>query len=281
MVADYNSDNVINGSDLTVFLGSWENENFVNELGPYSGSVPNLVVHPDQTFDIEDVMSFVVIGNWYLSNFGIVALGQPTVDSEIIYNIDGSSISISLPDEVTAVDIRLDYDPAVFSSDFVVPNDEITLVKKNQDLGILDIIAEARQRKDIILPYDLDGSNTHINLYVQAYGSEGNVLSNMVERIEINSLPNEFSLSQNYPNPFNPVTHINYDLPVGGFVRLTIFDLMGREVVRLIDKEQKAGYQSISWNGSDSNGQMAGTGVYYYAIEMGDYRKVRKMILLK
>ena len=64
-------------------------------------------------------------------------------------------------------------------------------------------------------------------------------------------------------------------------MRLTIFDLMEERLWELIDKEQKAGYQSISWNGSDSNGQMAGTGVYYYAIEIGDYRKVRKMILLK
>ena len=61
---------MINGSDLSIFISSWESDNYVNELGPYLGDLPHITINPDQKFNIEDVMSFVVLGNWYLFNYG-------------------------------------------------------------------------------------------------------------------------------------------------------------------------------------------------------------------
>ena len=58
-------------------------------------------------------------------------------------------------------------------------------------------------------------------------------------------VPEQFALYQNYPNPFNPVTTINYDLPQQTQVNLLIYDILGREVVRLVSEEIPAGYQSV------------------------------------
>ena len=89
-------------------------------------------------------------------------------------------------------------------------------------------------------------------------------------------LPNEFSLSQNYPNPFNPSTTISYELPISGFVNLKIYDLLGREVATLVNKEQQKGNYQVSFDGSKLS-----SGVYYYRLQAGDFIQTKKMILIK
>lgn len=89
-----------------------------------------------------------------------------------------------------------------------------------------------------------------------------------------------FRLYTNYPNPFNSETIIAYDLAEKNRVVLTIHDLLGREVVRLIDEEQDKGHYEIRWDGRTLKGQ-AVSGVYFYRLRTGSFEKVRKMILLR
>ncbi len=91
-------------------------------------------------------------------------------------------------------------------------------------------------------------------------------------------LPSGYKLFQNYPNPFNPETEIKYTLPSAGNVQLKIFDLLGRELVTLINEYQQPGTYSISFN---SQKLMLGSGIYYYKIAAGNYSKTMKMICLK
>jgi len=101
------------------------------------------------------------------------------------------------------------------------------------------------------------------------------------ENIDINAIPDEYELSQNYPNPFNPVTKIEYGLPEKGQVKIVIYDILGREVLTLVDGLQEAGYKTITWNGMNQTGRLISAGMYFYAIQANDFRQVRKMILLK
>jgi hypothetical protein len=89
-----------------------------------------------------------------------------------------------------------------------------------------------------------------------------------------NVLPGEFELSQNYPNPFNPSTMITFDLPRACFVRLKIYDVVGREVETIIDERRAAGRYEVRWS-------MAGlaSGVYLCRLEAGDFIDVKKIIL--
>ena len=95
-------------------------------------------------------------------------------------------------------------------------------------------------------------------------------------------VPLVYSLAQNYPNPFNPSTTIEYGLPSVSKVRLTIFDVLGRNVATLYDGVQEAGYQRLRWDAPVS------TGVYFYSIDATSLQKpehrfvqVMKMLLIK
>jgi len=90
------------------------------------------------------------------------------------------------------------------------------------------------------------------------------------------TLPVSYSLSQNYPNPFNPSTTIRYGIPERTFVELWIYDILGREVELLVNKEQNAGYYKIDFNAAKLS-----SGIYLYQLKTGDFIQTNKMILLK
>ncbi len=103
--------------------------------------------------------------------------------------------------------------------------------------------------------------------------------------IEANlGLPSKFSLSQNYPNPFNPATTIKYTVPVAvktlhatsQLVQLKIYDVLGKEVVTLVNKQQSPGNYSVTFNASNLP-----SGIYFYKLTAGNFSQIRKMILLK
>jgi hypothetical protein len=91
-----------------------------------------------------------------------------------------------------------------------------------------------------------------------------------------NALPTEFQLSQNYPNPFNPSTTIEYAIPKDSKVTLILYDILGREVQRLVDGFIRAGYHKSVLNAS-----YLSTGVYFYRIMAGNFIQTRKLLLLK
>lgn len=90
------------------------------------------------------------------------------------------------------------------------------------------------------------------------------------------TVPYMFALRQNYPNPFNPTTTISYEIPERSFVKLTVWDLLGKEVAVLVAKEQSAGTHQASF---DARGLSSGT--YLYRLETGSSVKVMKMLLIR
>ena len=94
-------------------------------------------------------------------------------------------------------------------------------------------------------------------------------------------IPEVFALHQNYPNPFNPTTTIKYDLPEAQNVQVMIYDIMGRKVRTLVNEFQDIGYRTIQWNATDDYGRPVSAGMYVYTIQAGEFRQVKKMVLLK
>ena len=88
--------------------------------------------------------------------------------------------------------------------------------------------------------------------------------------------PLEFTLEQNYPNPFNPGTVIKYSIPENGFVTLDVYNLLGKEVVTLINELQTAGTMNITYDASELS-----SGVYYYQLVSGEFTSTKKLILMK
>ena len=95
-------------------------------------------------------------------------------------------------------------------------------------------------------------------------------------------LPGRFALEQNYPNPFNSGTVIRYALPIGGDVELTIFNLTGQRVAKLVEGVREAGTYTLHWDGRDDDGRQLASGVYLYRLRAGKQRvETRKLLLLR
>ena len=103
-----------------------------------------------------------------------------------------------------------------------------------------------------------------------------------ISDVDIEKLvPDHYALAQNYPNPFNPITQIKYSIAKGGAVELVVYDVLGREVRRLINTKLQAGKHIAAWDGKNHFGEHVGTGMYFYRLKAGNFLKTRKMILLK
>ena len=106
----------------------------------------------------------------------------------------------------------------------------------------------------------------------------------MVEGIQIsklNVIPLTFYVEQNYPNPFNPETEIRYILPEKGKVDIAVYNTLGQKIKTLLVTEQKAGNHSVKWDGTNADGALQSSGVYFYKIKAGSNMAIRKMVLIK
>ena len=122
--------------------------------------------------------------------------------------------------------------------------------------------------------------------YMFAASADGGVwkrpLSEVITSVDNSvSLPEHFSLEQNYPNPFNPTTKIRYSIPEVGtslmkFVQLKVYDILGKEVATLVNKEQQPGNYEVEFNASALS-----SGIYFYELNADGFVQTRKMILLK
>ncbi len=107
-----------------------------------------------------------------------------------------------------------------------------------------------------------------------------------VENNNTGYIPFDYALKQNYPNPFNPSTRIDFSLPTEANIKLVIYNILGQQVVSLIDDEMVAGNHSISWNAKDAAGNKLTSGIYLYkltasGIDGTDFQDIKKMILMK
>ena len=130
----------------------------------------------------------------------------------------------------------------------------------------------------------IDGTDTTMVLNTGAFGvrvaewDDGTVSIRDITTI----MPDDYKLAQNYPNPFNPTTKIEYYLPVNNTISLTIYNMLGQEVVKLVNNQSTVGGSHyIVWNGTDKNGVEVGSGTYIYELKYGNFSKTRKMTLVK
>ena len=118
-------------------------------------------------------------------------------------------------------------------------------------------------------PADDDVSNDTLSVKVNVY-----VESTSLDEQRL--LIEDFHLFQNRPNPFNPNTTISWHLPVSSQVELNVYNILGEKVATLVSEKKVAGYHLIEWDASNFAG-----GIYYYQIKAGEFRDVKKMLLIK
>jgi hypothetical protein len=113
---------------------------------------------------------------------------------------------------------------------------------------------------------DLDGS-VHYS---------GKIVVNAVTAVKEKNVLSSYALHQNYPNPFNPATTISFDVPKYSMVRITVLNILGKEVATLIRRELSAGCYKVTFDGS-----ALPSGIYFCRMQSGVFNAVKKIILMK
>jgi hypothetical protein len=100
-----------------------------------------------------------------------------------------------------------------------------------------------------------------------------------IEDQPVSGIPEKYELYQNYPNPFNPSTTIIYQLPKSSHIKLTIYNMLGQEVRRLVHGQMPAGRHEMTWDGRDEEGMAVSSGVYLIQLRAGEFVDTKKMLL--
>ncbi len=138
------------------------------------------------------------------------------------------------------------------------------------------ILLPVSGKHDVYLKFTGTGTDRLFELQSFNFIAKPNQTS--IDNSKIGQFPQKFILNQNYPNPFNPSTVINYQLPVSGYVTLKVYDVLGREIKTLVNEFQNAGIYNSQF--STLNSQFA-SGLYFYALRIGNFVQTKKMILTK
>ena len=292
LLGDFNGDFRIGVFDLGVFIDSWNIQDISKELGPVLGTVPHVIPDYDGRLDMRDIMTLKRMWDWFNVTAPVMMAYEDYIGPSLELEQAGQDLKITLPEDVVASEIVIYYPDNVkrvvsslsedASSDQIVFNkeyaEEKTFIQLNGFTGdrSYDNTREIRFRID-----SEEEADIALEVGYKLMGRGNQVISKGLVGMDFTPTPMEYSLSQNYPNPFNPVTKIKYSLPESGNVNLVIYDLMGREVHRLVNTRQEAGYHSVKWDGQNAVGQNVGAGMYFYVLQSRDYQQVRKMILLK
>jgi hypothetical protein len=251
--ASYNLVTLNSGGTLKLSSGEY----FMNELR-YSGS--DAVIEIDLSSG-EPVTINVVNKLQLGKEAAIQLLPNGESDSKLVTFNTLQTSSVSFGKE------------AYLLGSFNAPNAKVTLVKNSQLRGAICANEILIERDCLFLHHDSPGS----------LPGPGNLpKSSEVDESEVAGQPvTSYELQQNYPNPFNPTTTISFALPQAGEVSLSIFNMSGQLVKKLVAGEMNAGHHSFMWDATNERGERVASGVYLYVIKAGAFSAQRKLVLMK
>ena len=253
-------------------MDRWDAGKFANGFrvkypGLTFGASPTTIVdsiYMGQVLSISDLNVFVAANHSYAGDMNVSIKNPANTTTRILYSgspsyIGGSMVTIfdDAADSTIGGTVLAPFSPRV------KPSNSISTFNGQAALGWWKIIITdlfPASDDGILLGWGLQFNN-------QIITGVGEVA---------NEVPGKFDLQQNYPNPFNPKTTISYAIAKNVFVKIAVFDILGREVKSLVNEIQKAGSYSVILDASN-----LASGTYYYRMEAGDYLNTKKMIVIK
>ncbi|MCF8240048.1 MAG: T9SS type A sorting domain-containing protein [Melioribacteraceae bacterium] len=305
---DFNNDKILNAVDLASYVKSWTREDSLSgaDLYPYTKEIPFISINGDNILEIEDLLTFVDMWNYYQEERTLPKISPEAFtasnesDRKTLKFSKGDSkftfpLELESEKELIAFSAEIHYGTEAFSFDSleikntIKNTNALSLVYVDSVNGIINInyadlsgklIGEFSLSSNMEFFFDRLSHRDSLLISVKAYD---NSLKQAVTKNTVYTMlevPSEYKLYQNYPNPFNPSTKIEYDLPVKTRVNLTVFDILGRVVTTLVDREQNEGTHQIILDAYRVRKGLA-SGVYFYRLSAGDYVVTKKMLLLK
>jgi hypothetical protein len=299
----FGTDNTVSFDDFFIFA-----DNFGLKLGD-EGFEPAFDLHPNNRVDFNDFFVFA-------DNFGKAANVVGKVVPNLIAGLNGDArIDLAkdmvLPriGEDMVIDVTLADFAEIKGYGFTVNYDGIALefvkaVVENNRLGegslaqpqiladtdgkvVLGAFGETVSEGDVELSLVFRPKTEIEQSLIEVSAGElrdGNYALNQIASLGVVSVetrPEAFALLNNYPNPFNPETTIKYHLPEAAQVKLEVYNMVGQVVRTLVSNHQNAGRYVVQWDAANDNGQSLASGIYLYHVQAGDFRDVKKMLLLK
>jgi hypothetical protein len=199
--------------------------------------------------------------------------GITGVDYNVYFSNAGTNSSMAVWEGVTYTDSTT-YRTAALPNEVSTRFRNVTFVS-DIDLHLAGASLTDNSLRGIPVPgitTDIDG--TVRNALFPSRGADEVGLVNITD--PLTGTPSEYKLSQNYPNPFNPVTSINYEIPVSGFVSMKLYDISGKEVAALLNSNLSAGFYTVRFDATNF-----ASGTYFYTLTAGDMKITKKMVLMK
>ena len=279
----------INVQDMNQFVSGWKNKDYQYELGPTRGSFPHLIMDGNSVYDLDDAMLFGRFWSWSVEKHGISTITRPISALKPSISMRSNGFDIQPPSGSKTGQVFLSYDNeftnVMIENANVTNLSEIILSSNQQDAGQAIYEAGSLSRFDLrsirVKAEQSENNQSPIFVSYIFYGSGNEIVSEGEQEIALVQIPESFALNQNYPNPFNPLTKIQYQLPYQTDVNLSIYDILGNEVIVLVHQNQSPGTYNIIWDAVDRNGREVSGGVYFYRIKTREFTKTKKLILLK
>nr|MBC8346245.1 T9SS type A sorting domain-containing protein [Candidatus Neomarinimicrobiota bacterium] len=281
---DYDYSGTINATDVSIFVDYFKENNGAWETAPVvSGTVPYVKIEPDGKYDIDDMLTFVQFGNWYLQGAsGKVSedIGNTVVSLDT--TIQSNKYEIPFSQTAKAIELYIKYDPTKLSPNIEPISGEVKLGHHDAEKGVISLIVYNPNSNELNIKWNhlVARSEATISLLMKTMDQNGNEVVKRSE-VKVISVPTEFALHDNYPNPFNPSTTLRFDLPEVSDATITIYNMLGQSVRTFKMIGKSAGYHAIVWNATNNRGEQVGAGLYFYQLRSGDFVKTKKMVLLK
>jgi fibronectin type 3 domain-containing protein len=273
----YRPENISRYSSVILYTdGGYASADFADVLTAYGLAGGNLLIAGYYN---------VNLGTDILSAFGFYPgfFGSGSFEGTGIYGAEGTAY------ENFSIDVPVEVQPRTFERVYSDENhtDEIFMVRAvdTSYVRACGVRSEMPGGNVIIilgqsLPF-LDQTSQDMKdlgnyILKTEFGETGVIIETTEEPV-----PLAYQLYPSYPNPFNPTTVIRYDLPQTAEVRLVVYDLLGRDVVHLVDHQMEAGAHQVMWNGRDKLGRLLPSGIYIARMITPAYIKSIKMVLLK
>jgi len=171
--------------------------------------------------------------------------------------------------------VYLDGESGLLHSKYILIDPDLPSSDPIVETGSFNFSTAATTGNDenFLLIYDSLVANQYLQDFAKRYTLAGGTIK--VEMIS-SVIPDNFLLSQNYPNPFNPRTEISYEVPAAKLVKLTVYNILGKEMAELVNERQSPGKYKVSFDASNLT-----SGVYFYTLSTDNFTETKRMILLK
>ncbi|MEC7849202.1 MAG: T9SS type A sorting domain-containing protein, partial [Candidatus Neomarinimicrobiota bacterium] len=281
-------DDTVGLEDLAIFMDGWNSGDLTKELGPFSGTAPNIRISPDNVFGIDDGMAFTQMWLWSLQTFGVSETMQQLVNMSSSISFNDNAISVSPPEDAMSGQVVINYDIEYRhinpGDNIELNNNGIVLSNNDDQIGLSVIEYALHKNKRSAVSFDVknkDQTSSEIKVSYSFFDEDFRLISKGDSILHSIALPTEFTLMQNYPNPFNPSTNIRFTIPSNSFVRLIVYDITGKVVNEIVNGFLDPGVHNVEWSGTDAGGIDVSSGVYFYRIEASNYSKTYKMVFVK